>query len=152
MFRRFIAKFVQIQFGWVGCGPWLRCAHPRTPYASPHSPPAKLDSNLAPRGKAKPVGLIESFGSPSQTPGRLHRKNIARGSAPRPCWGSTPNPTALRRGSGTQHQRGSGDGAPSNILAAKPPRGLGRGPNRRGPPPPPPPSGYATGITVCYYS
>ncbi len=28
-------------------------------------------------------------------------------------------------------------GAPSNILAAKPPRGLGRSPNRRGPLPPP---------------
>ncbi len=33
-------------------------------------------------------------------------------------------------------------GAPSNILSAKPPRDLGRGPNRSGPPPPP---GYGIG-------
>ncbi len=60
----------------------------------------------------KPVGLIESFGAPPQTP--------------------------FRRGLGTGDPSGVWGGAPSNMLAAKPPQGLGRSPKRRATPPPPP--------------
>ncbi len=50
--RRFVAKFVWIQFGSVGCGSRLRCVHPRTVgarYASPHSP-NWIQTYLADRG------------------------------------------------------------------------------------------------------
>ncbi|MCP3661311.1 MAG: hypothetical protein GY696_02270, partial [Gammaproteobacteria bacterium] len=46
--------------------------------------PNWIETNLAPRGETKPVGLIESGGAPPQTPGRLRRKIVAGGSAPRP--------------------------------------------------------------------
>ncbi len=63
-------------------------------------PPNWIQTYLALRDEAKPVGLIESFGALPQTLGRLRRKNIAaQGSAPRPPlglrsrprWGSAPN-------------------------------------------------------------
>ncbi|MCP3665408.1 MAG: hypothetical protein GY696_23420, partial [Gammaproteobacteria bacterium] len=79
-------------------------------------PPNWIQTNLAPRGETKPVGLIESFGARPQTPGPLRRKNVACGSAPRPPLGLRPKPR-------------SGEveaGAPSNILVVRPPRGLGR--------------------------
>ncbi|MCP3665862.1 MAG: hypothetical protein GY696_25765, partial [Gammaproteobacteria bacterium] len=38
-------------------------------------PPNWIQTNLAPRGETKPVGLIESVGAPPQTTGRLRRKN-----------------------------------------------------------------------------
>ncbi|MCP3663192.1 MAG: hypothetical protein GY696_11970 [Gammaproteobacteria bacterium] len=56
-----------------------------------HSP-NWIQTNLAPRGETKPVGLIESFGAPPQTPGRLRRKNVAGGSAPRPPLGLRAKP------------------------------------------------------------
>ncbi len=49
----------------------------------------------------------------------------------------TPLGLPFSRGSRAQPKRGSGGGAPSYILAANPPRGLGRSPIRRGPPGPP---------------
>ncbi len=109
VWSRIIAKFVRIQFGWVGCGPRLRCAHPRsiqTRYASPHSPLAKLDlEKFGSSRRTKPVGLIESFGAPPQTPGRFRSKNVAGGSAP-----------AKPRSAG-----GLGEGAPCGGLGAEPP-------------------------------
>ncbi len=103
-------------------------------------PPNWIQTNLAPRGETKPVGLIESVGAPPKTPGRLRRKNVAGGSAPRPPLGLRPNPRSggglgwePSAGSGAQPQRGSGGRAPSYILAAMPPRGLGRSPSRSGP-------------------
>ncbi len=47
-----------------------------------------------------------------------------------------PSPDALLNGVGVEPQRGSGGRAPSYILAAMPPLGLGQNPNRRGPPSP----------------
>ncbi len=52
--------------------------------------------------------------------------------SPSGVWGRGP-----QGGLGAGALAGSG-AAPSNILAAKSPRGLGRSPNRRGPPAPPP--------------
>ncbi len=45
----------------MGSGPRLRCAHPQTVRLRAH-PPNWIQTNLAPRGETKPVGLIESFG------------------------------------------------------------------------------------------
>ncbi len=56
----------------------------------------------------------QGVGGLPQTPGRLRRKNVARGSAPDPRWVPAPNPV----------QEGVWGGAPSNILAEKPCRGL----------------------------
>ncbi len=90
-----------------------------------------------------------SWGSAPQTPGRLRSKNVPIGSARESRWGCAPDPVGappqipLRRGSGGgSPQRGSGGSAPIYILAAKPPRGLGLSPNRRGSPDPT--SGCAT--------
>ncbi len=52
--------------------------------------------------------------------------------SPRPRWHSAPNP--VQEGVlGQVPPARSGGRVPSHILAAKPPRGLGRSPNRRGP-------------------
>ncbi len=61
--RCFVAKFVWIQFSWVGCGPRLHCAHPRTVRAQralTHNPPAKLDLDKATKRRDQTGGLIES--------------------------------------------------------------------------------------------
>ncbi len=91
-------------------------------------PPNWIQTNLATRGETEPVGLIESctqgVGAPPQTTGRLRRKNVAGGSAPRPLlglrlrprWGSAPNP--VQEGSGGE--RGLGR-SPSGGLATEPP-------------------------------
>ncbi len=72
-------------------------------------------------------------------PRRLGRKNVAGGSDPRPQlglrsrprWGSATNP--VEQGVwGREAPAGSG-AEPSYILAAEPPRSLGRSPHRRGP-------------------
>ncbi len=108
-----------------------------------------------------------ALGVPPRTPGRLRRKIVAGGSAPRHPLGSVPDPggcaarmklgaspqtsagappqTPFTRGSGggassfalvakppgfgAEPQRGSGGGAPSNDFAAKPP-GSGAEPQR----------------------
>ncbi len=49
-------------------------------------------------------------------------------------------------GSGAEPLWWSVDRAPSNILAAKPPQGLGQSPNRRAPLPPPPPPAPPLGL------
>ncbi len=104
-----------------------------------------------------------ALGAPPQTPGRLRRKIVAAGDPggfaaraklgappPVPRWGSAPAPVHERvwgrspsgvwggapAGFGAEPQRGSEGGAPSNDLAAKPPRGLGRSPKRHVPPSP----------------
>ncbi len=92
-------------------------------------PPNWIQTDLAPRGETKPVGLIESFGVRPQTPGRLRRKNVAGGSAPRQSPAARPRSGVW----GRAPQWGSGGGATSNIIAAKPSLVLG------GAPPPPPP-------------
>ncbi len=49
--------------------------------------PNWIQTNLAPRGETRPVGLIESVGAPPQTPGRLRLKIVAGGGAPAGVWG-----------------------------------------------------------------
>ncbi len=83
-------------------------------------------------------------GAPPQTTRRLRRKDVDGGSAPSPLLGLRPRPRwkppppgpqlngvwgGAPTWSGARPQRGSGSGAPSYILAAKPPRGLGGAPN-----------------------
>ncbi len=83
--------------------------------------------------KTKPVGLIESFWAPPQTPGRLRHNNVARGSALRPPLGLRPKP---RSGGGlgwSPQQRSYGEAAP----------GFGAEPQ---PPPPPPLLATALGV------
>ncbi len=98
-----------------------------------------IQTNLAPRGETRPVGLIESFGigDPHQTPGRLRRTNVAGGSAPRPPLGLRPKPR-LGEGLGREPPAGFRAVPPSTFLRQSRP-----GVNRRVPPVPPP--GYATG-------
>ncbi len=96
-------------FGWVGCGPLLRCAHRRTVRArsglTAH-PPNWIQTNLTTRRRNKLglVGLIESstqgVGAPSQTPFRRGvwggSPQRALGGAPAWVWGRSPHrvPTA----------------------------------------------------------
>ncbi len=122
-------------------------------------PPNWIQTNLAPHGETKPVGLIESFGAPPQTPGRLRSKNVAGGSAPRLSLGLCPRPrwscaqTPFRRGSGGgSPQRGVGrspsgvwGGAPAGVWRQSPQQhSCGGAPNAAAPCPPPPP-GYGIG-------
>ncbi len=115
----------------------LRCAQPRAVRAhcvvlTAHLP-KWIQTNLATRGETKPADMIESFVAPPRTPGRLFRKNVAGGSAPRPRSAGGLLGGSSQRGSGAQPQRGSGakpqrraevwGGAPRSILATKPPRG-----------------------------
>ncbi len=92
---------------WVGCGPRLCSAHPRTVrarYASPQPTHHNwIQTNLTTRWRTKPAGLIESctqrVGAPPHTSGRLGRKNVAGDCAPRPPLGlrCPPPPLWLRR-------------------------------------------------------
>ncbi len=95
----------------TGCGPRLRCAHPwtvRACYASPHSPPAKLDSDKFDDSPADQTGWLDCI--------------MYAGS-----WGSNPNPagappqTPFRRGfGGGSAQWGVGAGAPSGTWGGAP--------------------------------
>ncbi|MCP3664158.1 MAG: hypothetical protein GY696_16980, partial [Gammaproteobacteria bacterium] len=57
--------------------------------------PNWIQTNLAPRGETKPVGSIESFGAPPQTPGQLRRKYVAGARPPDPV--GAPTQTPFRR-------------------------------------------------------
>ncbi len=110
---------------------------------APSNPKTSAASGVARGGGGRGAAAVEA---PPQTPGRLRRKNVAGASARRP----PPERgfgRSLSGGLGAEPQRGSGGRAHSIILAAKPSRGLGRSPNRRGPPGPP--SGCAT-VTTSY--
>ncbi len=109
-------------------------------------PPNWIQTNLAPRGETKTVGLVESFGAPPQNLGQLH--NVAgmllgalppdphRGSAPRP-----PPEQGLGRsstGSGVEHQWETGVEPPATLLQRSCP-GFGVEPQQLRPTCPPPP-------------
>ncbi len=96
--RRFVTKFVWIQFGWVGCVPRFRCVHTRTVrarYACPRRQPAKLDSDKFDDSRqTKPFGLIESC-----TQGAGARPKNSGAASPHECsWALGPQtPLGLRR-------------------------------------------------------
>ncbi len=94
----------------------------RAPYASPQSPPAKLDSDkFGSSRRTKPVGLIESctqgVGAMPPNPGAASPQECRWGSAPRPPLGLRPKP----RSGGGGASSGVWGGAPSDILAVKRP-------------------------------
>ncbi len=126
-----------------------------------------IQTNLTTRRRTKPAGLIEScmqgVGAPPQTLGRLRRKNVSGGSAPRAPLGLHPKPRFGGGFGGRSPPAGSGVelgsegwvGAPTGVWGrstrqhscGEAARGLWRSPNL------PPPSGYATAwsgrVEVC---